>query len=92
VSGRGDWRALSGRQRRRITRLVYERDGGVCSLCHRPVALADASVDHVVPQSKGGTSALDNLALAHRRCNYSKGNRVVPTAANVSHDGLAWFF
>ena len=33
---------------------------------------ASASIDHVIPVSKGGTNDLDNLVLACHRCNARK--------------------
>ncbi len=91
MSGRDEWRALSGRQRKRITDAIYIRDAARCHLCHQLVRRRDASVDHVVPSSKGGPSTLDNLKLAHRRCNFAKGNRVPPLRPSSEVDGLAWF-
>jgi 5-methylcytosine-specific restriction endonuclease McrA len=35
------------------------------------------SHDHVVPLTKGGSNTPDNVRLAHRGCNSSKGNRGV---------------
>jgi hypothetical protein len=59
------------------------RDGWVCWLCDAPIDPAlpstlpgAASIDHVVPRSRGGTSDLRNLRLAHRRCNGRRGARV----------------
>jgi predicted nucleic acid-binding Zn ribbon protein len=57
---------------------VYDRDGWVCQLCGEPVdpeleypdPMA-ASLDHVVPMSRGGTNASTNLQLAHLVCNVS---------------------
>lgn len=34
------------------------------------------TVDHIHPRSKGGPDDLDNLQLAHWRCNRAKGNRI----------------
>jgi 5-methylcytosine-specific restriction endonuclease McrA len=36
---------------------------------------ASATIEHIVPEAKGGTEALTNLALACARCNYGKGKR-----------------
>jgi hypothetical protein len=44
------------------------------------IAARAASVDHVIPRSKGGTDAPQNLVLACRSCNSSKGNREAPAA------------
>jgi 5-methylcytosine-specific restriction endonuclease McrA len=35
----------------------------------------EATVEHVIPQSRGGTSDPLNLAVACRRCNHGKGVR-----------------
>lgn len=66
--------------RRTIPQLIV-RDGPACGICGIVIdfALAHpdrsaATVDHVVPVSKGGTSDLPNLQLAHRRCNEEKGD------------------
>lgn len=85
------WRTMSGAQRKRITDAIYQRDGMVCSICHLHVRREDASVDHVVPLSKGGPSTMDNLRLAHRRCNSSKGNRAPSGRVTFVDDGRDWF-
>lgn len=33
-------------------------------------------MDHVIPRAKGGSNAVENLRLAHRRCNSRRGSRV----------------
>lgn len=62
---------------------IYERDIWLCGLCDKPVDPAvswpdrsSASLDHIVPLSKGGTHTYENVQLAHLSCNVSKGNRV----------------
>lgn len=37
-----------------------------------------ATPEHLTPRSKGGTDALDNLALACSRCNGARGSDVGP--------------
>lgn len=55
---------------------LYERDKGVCQLCHKKVKLADASIDHIIPISKDETEhSYRNTQLAHLRCNSARGNR-----------------
>ena len=54
-------------------RAVLYRDDSRCQYCGRD---AD-SIDHVVPRSRGGTHAWDNVVAACRRCNLSKGNRLL---------------
>ena len=62
---------------------IYERDIWLCGLCLTPVDPdvswpdpMSASLDHVLPLSKGGTHTYENVQLAHLTCNVSKGNRV----------------
>lgn len=61
---------------------VFERDGWICRLCGLGVDfalthpdLAAATVDHVIPLSRGGTHEMGNVQLAHFSCNSRKGNR-----------------
>lgn len=36
-----------------------------------------ATIDHIIPSSKGGTDNMDNLTLLCHHCNYVKGNHYV---------------
>jgi 5-methylcytosine-specific restriction endonuclease McrA len=42
-----------------------------------------AWVDHIKPDSKGGSIDLSNLVVCCRTCNTSKGNRAAPKAQQV---------
>lgn len=57
--------------------------GSTCGLCRDPIDLGlkfpdplSLTIDHVVPQSRGGSDELANLQLAHFVCNVRKGARV----------------
>ena len=54
---------------------VYRRDRGLCAYCGRAISFEDASMDHIIPQSRGGPAAWDNLVNACRRCNEKKADR-----------------
>jgi 5-methylcytosine-specific restriction endonuclease McrA len=55
------------------------RQTNICALCGKAIEnLSHASIDHIVPRSKGGPDSLKNLQLAHSWCNSQKGNRVEP--------------
>lgn len=56
-----------------LSRSVMERDAYRCVTCGSHV---DLTCDHIIPESKGGPTTLDNLQTMCRRCNCSKGNRV----------------
>lgn len=50
---------------------ILARDGGKCAYCGGP----GATVDHVIPRSRGGESTWTNLVTACLRCNQKKRNR-----------------
>lgn len=61
---------------------VYEESEGVCALCGLPVHnnwncndLWGATLDHIVPVSKGGKHERENIQLAHRICNSIKSDQ-----------------
>lgn len=56
-----------------LRKAVFERDGYACQYCG--TTCTTLYCDHVVPVSKGGTNALENLVAACRPCNSSKGAR-----------------
>lgn len=50
---------------------VMKKYGGICAYC------GDASgpfqIDHIMPKSRGGSNAMDNLAWSCAKCNSEKG-------------------
>ena len=54
---------------------LYGRQEGVCAGCRVMFPFRNLTVDHVVPQSKGGSNHLDNLQLLCAACNSMKGAR-----------------
>jgi hypothetical protein len=76
-----------------LRRRTWCRDGYACRYCgchvHPPVdgiyLRDDATVDHVIPRSLGGTNDPENLVTACRECNMAKsdtlGVRPKPIAA-----------
>lgn len=52
---------------------VWERDNGICGICKQPIVEARWHVDHIVPIARGGIHSMDNVQLAHARCNQRKG-------------------
>jgi HNH endonuclease len=79
---------MSTYRQRLLERLIAEYavdgdDGKFCWYCCRDVRLritaecrmaTDATIDHVIPTSKGGTWDYENLALACWECNNRKGD------------------
>jgi len=49
--------------------IIYERDGGKCSLCSSPVAQGDGEYDHYpIPHYLGGKTILENGRLVCTKC------------------------
>ena len=61
-----------------LSRAVRARAQRRCQYClmHEILQGATFHIEHVVPQSKGGQAALENLALACPGCNLHKASRV----------------
>lgn len=58
--------------------LVSARARHVCEYCHAPEAVFNLpfEVEHIAPQSAGGESVPENLALSCRSCNLYKSDFV----------------
>tara|TARA_B110000046_G_scaffold154358_1_gene164269 strand:+ start:2510 stop:3019 length:510 start_codon:yes stop_codon:yes gene_type:complete len=52
---------------------IFKRDGYVCVYCGNDKR-KNLTIDHVVPQSKGGPNTWDNLVSACKRCNNQKAS------------------
>jgi 5-methylcytosine-specific restriction endonuclease McrA len=50
-----------------------KQQGGVCHYCRKPLAEDAATLDHVVPLSKGGYDHWENVVAACGPCNQRKG-------------------
>lgn len=61
--------------------VLWTRQHGQCWLCGGGMTNScggldyDASFDHIIPKSKGGSRALSNLKLAHVKCNSERGDK-----------------
>lgn len=55
-------------------RTAYERQKGICPICHKTFLLEEMEADHIVPWSKGGRTSADNCQCLCRECNRTKGN------------------
>jgi 5-methylcytosine-specific restriction endonuclease McrA len=62
---------------------IYERDAGTCHLCGEHVDLADFSIDHIIPISKGGPDTPSNVATSHLSCNKSRGTKPVANRGGI---------
>ncbi len=56
-----------------------------CSYCGIQLTRKSATIDHIVPKSKGGSSSEFNLALACKPCNGRKADAVFADAEQVTN-------
>ena len=54
-----------------------------CMWCGRPLGFREATLEHIVPQSCGGTSKVFNLGIACQWCNNWRGASC--TQAEIEH-------
>ena len=55
--------------------VIFGQQEGLCNGCKVMFPFCNFTVDHIVPQSRGGTDHLDNLQLLCGACNSLKGDR-----------------
>lgn len=83
-------------ERRRIRKLLVERDGLFCHYCNCRMHLnnADAknfaSIEHIMPHSMGGTNHPNNLVLACVACNCQRSTflAALPVKVNMARAAL----
>jgi 5-methylcytosine-specific restriction endonuclease McrA len=62
---------LTRQQRER----AIEHHGIICHYCGKKTTATDRQIDHVLAQANHGGDELDNLVVACKRCNRSKGKK-----------------
>ena len=55
---------------------IRERDGNRCQYTGKVLKPEEGSLDHVLPRSRGGKDAWENLVWSCKRVNSRKGNRL----------------
>jgi hypothetical protein len=67
-----DWKPKNGKAfiPRSLAKQVFERDAYRCVSCG---GWRDLSIDHKIPESKGGATTLENLQTMCMPCNRRKG-------------------
>lgn len=60
----------------RPTRMnIYFRDSMICQYTGEKLSWADATIDHVIPTSRGGKNTWTNMVVCHNRINSKKSDR-----------------
>jgi len=85
-------RVKGGKHRAYTRNQIIKRDGSDCYLCGDPVDFTAPHiqgqpgwetyphVEHVIPLALGGDDTLENVKLAHAKCNIDKGLRLLPSS------------
>jgi len=75
-----EFAALPKRRTQFSKRLVYERDKWLCQYCRKKLYSSrnkqnSATIDHVMPRSRGGKSTFVNCVASCEPCNSRKANK-----------------
>lgn len=67
---------------------IFARDGFKCYICGTELGLIskNATIDHVVPTSRGGLSTFDNMRLCCDPCNNAKGDLLLEEYLDQQED------
>jgi 5-methylcytosine-specific restriction endonuclease McrA len=55
---------------------IYNRDKGICQYSGKKLDRHNATVDHVIPRSRGGADSWENFVLCSKDINSKKGNKL----------------
>jgi 5-methylcytosine-specific restriction endonuclease McrA len=74
-------RAIMAKGEQIVALEIFERDNWICGLCSKPInkwlrcpSWWAATLDHIIPLSKGGQHIATNIQAAHLKCNLDKGD------------------
>ena len=67
--------------------LLFGNQEGKCNGCLQLFHYRNITIDHIVPQSQGGSDDLENLQLLCGACNSTKGNRTQQYLINKLREG-----
>jgi len=90
-------RVKGGKHRAYTRNQIIKRDGTDCYICNTPLDFNAAThqgqpgwelyphIEHVIPLVLGGDDTLENVKLAHAKCNIEKGVRLLPSNISTTH-------
>lgn len=67
---------MGERNRRRRKKILLKKYGYKCVYCFCDVNEKTATLDHILPASKGGSDTVYNLVIACFECNHNKDNKI----------------
>lgn len=75
---------------KRVRKIIYDREEGICPICGKPLHEYAYNIDHHLPLSKGGTNNPHNLHATHEYCNCCKDNLLEEDFKQVVMDVAAY--
>lgn len=77
--GKVKWRAAKRRKVNRkrgpvLVQTLAKRDGDICWFCGKGLPHDKATIEHLLNVSNGGNNHINNLVLAHEKCNQQARN------------------
>ena len=70
-----EYRRIPHQTRALSRKNILMRDRYTCQYCHRTMPSGELTLDHVIPRSRAGESAWENLVACCHQCNNRKGSR-----------------
>src|SRR5246500_1705078 len=70
-----EYRRIPHQTRALSRKNILMRDRYTCQYCHRTLPSAELTLNHVIPRSRAGESAWENLVACCHPCNNRKGSR-----------------
>ena len=67
-------------------RLLRDRKNRKCCYCGRYLRTNEATLEHVIPISKGGYTKKNNCKIACRKCNEEKGSMALGTYMQMKRE------
>jgi 5-methylcytosine-specific restriction endonuclease McrA len=64
---------------------IFLRDSYTCQYCDIGLVRSQATLDHVLPTSRGGRTTWDNIVTSCGPCNHNKGNSLLPKPAKMPY-------
>jgi len=70
-----EYRRIPHQTRALSRKNILMRDRYTCQYCHRVMPSGELTLDHVIPRSRAGETAWENLVACCHPCNNRKGSR-----------------
>lgn len=86
-SGRPTKASKARRNGSKKTQLLL-RDGDECFYCLQEMRLDEMSVEHLIPTSAKGPHILQNMVLAHQKCNSDMGSKTLIEKLKIRESNL----